>query len=165
MTTCVLLSLQNGMLRSQTYCPTLPSCPVAPNLRIMDSSMSFCNLSFSSNFLTQAPASNGALMSSWAAHSSDRLVAKSCPTLVTPWTVACEAPLSWDSPGKNTDWSGFPFPSPGVLPDLGIDPRSPGWRIPWTEEPGELQSVDLQRVRQDWATNTFTFRIPWWLSL
>ena len=102
MTTCVLLSLQNGMLRSQTYCPTLPSCPVAPNLRIMDSSMSFCNLSFSSNFLTQAPASNGALMSSWAAHSSDKLVAKSCPTLVTPWTVACESPLSWDSPGKNT---------------------------------------------------------------
>ena len=23
------------------------------------------------------------------------------------------------------------------------------WRIPWTEEPGRLQSMDLQRVRQD----------------
>ena len=30
------------------------------------------------------------------------LVAKSCPTLGTPWTVACQAPLAWDSPGKNT---------------------------------------------------------------
>ena len=26
------------------------------------------------------------------------------------------------------------------------------WRIPWTEEPGGLQSMGLQRVRPDWAT-------------
>ena len=25
------------------------------------------------------------------------------------------------------------------------------WRIPWTEEPGGLQSVGSQRVRYDWA--------------
>ena len=31
------------------------------------------------------------------------------------------------------------------------------WRIPWTEEPGRLQFTGLQRVRQDRATNTFTF--------
>ena len=30
------------------------------------------------------------------------------------------------------------------------------WRIPWTEEPGGLQSTGSQRVRQDWATNTTT---------
>ena len=29
------------------------------------------------------------------------------------------------------------------------------WRIPWIEEPGGLQSVGLQRVRYNWATNTF----------
>ena len=28
------------------------------------------------------------------------------------------------------------------------------WRIPWTEEPGGLQSMGLQRVRHDWVTNT-----------
>ena len=28
------------------------------------------------------------------------------------------------------------------------------WRIPWTEEPGGLQSMRLQKVRDDWATNT-----------
>ena len=28
------------------------------------------------------------------------------------------------------------------------------WRIPWTEEPGGLQSMGSQRVRNDWATNT-----------
>ena len=31
------------------------------------------------------------------------------------------------------------------------------WRIPWTkEEPGGPQSMGLQRVRHDWATNTLT---------
>ena len=30
------------------------------------------------------------------------------------------------------------------------------WRIPQTEEPGGLQSMGLQRGRQDWATNTHT---------
>ena len=30
------------------------------------------------------------------------------------------------------------------------------WRIPWTEEPGRLQSMGLQRVEHDWVTNTHT---------
>ena len=30
------------------------------------------------------------------------------------------------------------------------------WRIPWTEEPGRLQSMGSQRVWHDWATNTHT---------
>jgi len=30
-------------------------------------------------------------------------------------------------------------------------------RIPWTEEPGGLQSMGSQRVGNDWATDTFTF--------
>ena len=52
------------------------------------------------------------------------LVAKSCPTLVTPWNVAHQAPLSM---GFSTQeyWSGLPFASPGDLPDQGIEPRSP----------------------------------------
>ena len=29
------------------------------------------------------------------------------------------------------------------------------WRIPWTEEPGRLQSMGLQRVGHDWVTFTF----------
>ena len=32
------------------------------------------------------------------------------------------------------------------------------WKIPWTEEPDALQSMELLRVRQDWLSNfTFTF--------
>ena len=30
-------------------------------------------------------------------------------------------------------------------------------RIPWTAEPGGLQSMGSQRIRHDWVTNTFTF--------
>ena len=52
------------------------------------------------------------------------LVAKSCPTLSTPWTVACQAPLSMGF-SRQEYWSGLPFPSPGYLPDPGIKPGSP----------------------------------------
>ena len=31
------------------------------------------------------------------------------------------------------------------------------WRIPWTEEPGGLQSMGSQRVGQDWVTSHFPF--------
>ena len=53
------------------------------------------------------------------------LVAKSCLTLVTPWTVAHQAPLSMGF-SRQEYWSGLPFPSPEDLPDRGIKPRSPG---------------------------------------
>ena len=52
------------------------------------------------------------------------LVAKSCPTLATPWTIACQAPLSMGF-SRQECWRGLPFPSPGNLPDPGIKPRSP----------------------------------------
>ena len=38
------------------------------------------------------------------------LVAQSCPTLATLWTVACQAPLSMGF-SKQEYWSGLPFPS------------------------------------------------------
>ena len=31
------------------------------------------------------------------------------------------------------------------------------WEIPWTEEPGGLQSMGSERVRHDWTTNTLTY--------
>ena len=42
----------------------------------------------------------------------------------TPWTVACQAPLSMEF-SRQEYWSGLPFPSPEDLPDTGIEPRSP----------------------------------------
>jgi len=37
----------------------------------------------------------------------------------TPWTVACQVPLSMGFP-RQEYWSGLSFPSPGDLPDLRI---------------------------------------------
>ena len=42
----------------------------------------------------------------------------------TPWTVAHQAPPSMGF-SRQEYWSGLPFPSPGDLPDPGIEPRSP----------------------------------------
>ena len=52
------------------------------------------------------------------------LVAKSFPTLATPWTGACQAPLPMGF-FRQEYWSGLPFPSPGDLPNPGIKPESP----------------------------------------
>ena len=43
---------------------------------------------------------------------------------VTPWTVAHQAPPPWGSPGNSTG-VGCHFPSPGDLPDPGVEPRFP----------------------------------------
>ena len=58
---------------------------------------------------------------------------------VTPWTVACKAPLFLGF-FKQEYWSGVVIPSPGDLPDLGIEPRFPTLQadpLP-TEPPGKL---------------------------
>jgi len=43
---------------------------------------------------------------------------------VTPWTVACQTPLSMGF-SRQEYWSGLPFLFPGDLPNPGIKPRSP----------------------------------------
>jgi len=64
-----------------------------------------------------------------------------------------------NSEGKE---SAYNVGDPGSILGLG---KSPGekmathssilsWRIPWTEEPGKLQSIGSQRVRHDWEINT-----------
>ena len=43
---------------------------------------------------------------------------------VTPWTAACQAPLSMGF-SRQEYWSGLPFPSPGNLPNPEIELESP----------------------------------------
>ena len=75
------------------------------------------------------------------------LVAKSCPTLVTPWTVACQAPLSMGFP-RQEYWSGLPFPSPGDLPGPGIEPGSPALQADslLTEPRGKPTTLGLKAM-------------------
>ena len=52
------------------------------------------------------------------------LVALLCPTLVTLWTIAHQAPPSMGFP-REKDRSGLPFPSPADLPNPVTEPMSP----------------------------------------
>ena len=63
------------------------------------------------------------------------LVAQSC---LTPWIVACQASLSMGV-SRQEYWSNVPFPSPGDLPDPGIEPGSPASQADslLTEPPGK----------------------------
>ena len=45
----------------------------------------------------------------------------------------------------HSNW-GFPGGSDGKEVGMAIHSRIVAWRIPWTEEPGRLQSMGLQRV-------------------
>ena len=59
--------------------------------------------------------------------------------VATPWTVAYQAPPSVGF-SRQEYWSGLPFPSPGDLPNPGIEPGSPTLRadtLP-SEPPGKL---------------------------
>ena len=46
---------------------------------------------------------------------------------VSPWTVACQGPLSMGF-SRQEYWSGLPYPSSRDLPDPGMEPRSPAWK-------------------------------------
>ena len=54
------------------------------------------------------------------------LVTQLCPTLCDP--MDCQALLSMEF-SRQGYWSGLPFPSPGDLPDPGIEPGSPALQV------------------------------------
>ena len=55
-----------------------------------------------------------------------------------PWTVAYQAPPSTGF-SRQEYWSGLPFPSPGNLPNPGIEPWSPAFQADalTSEPPGK----------------------------
>ena len=75
------------------------------------------------------------------------------PLFATPWTVAHQAPQSMEF-SRQECWSGLLFPSPGDIPNPGIESRSPPLQsdsLP-SEPPGKpIQAIgslqrDLNRV-------------------
>ena len=81
--------------------------------------------------------------------------------------------LKWASLVAQTVRNSPVIQETGVQSLGGEDPLEEGmaalqyfvWRIPWTEEPGGLQSIGSQRVGQDWATNTMHWDAVWFGSL
>ena len=49
-------------------------------------------------------------------------------SLGTQWTVASQASLSTGFP-RQEYWNGLPFPSPGDIPNPGIEPESPALQV------------------------------------
>ena len=92
----------------------------------------------------------------------------------TPWTVACQVPLSMEF-SRPEYWGGLPFPCPGDLPNPAIKPKSPALQADssLSEPPGKpqlssdmcknhlLQSSDCFRA-QDPSHRSFTAdQWPW----
>ena len=65
----------------------------------------------------------------------------------TPWTVTLQAPLSMGF-SRQEYWSGLPFPSPGDLPDPGIEPRSPALQVDSlpSEPTGKPKRTDYELI-------------------
>ena len=74
----------------------------------------------------------------------------------TPWTLARQALLSMGFAGRE-HWSGLPFPSPGDLPNLGIESGSPALQADslLSEPPGKSSPAFLgdKNFRKDKSGN------------
>ena len=68
----------------------------------------------------------------------------------TLWTVAYQASLSMGF-SRQEYWSGLPFPSPGDLPDPGIEPGSPAL---------EADALTMSSANSESLTSSFPIWIP-----
>ena len=71
-----------------------------------------------------------------------------------PWTVAHQAPLSMRFLSQE-HWNGLPFPSPGELPSLGMEPASPVWQansLPLNHLESPSHELVILQVEESGAT-------------
>ena len=105
-------------------------------------------------------------------------VIHSCLTLATPWTVACQTPLSMGF-SRQEYWSGLPFPSPEDISNLGIKRKSPAlqadslptelWgKLPasWSFQMSQFfvsggQSIGVQHQSFQWILKIDLLRMVW----
>ena len=66
-------------------------------------------------------------------------------SFAAPWTLARQAPLSMGFP-RQEHWSELPFLSPGDLPNLGTEPRSPTLQADVKNIKGIFDSNRIQSV-------------------
>ena len=71
----------------------------------------------------------------------------------------------WDFPGENTEVDcHFLLIYVFMCMEKALAPHSStlAWRVPWTEEPGGLQSMGSLRVGHDWETSLWLFTFIHW---
>ena len=83
---------------------------------------------------------------------------------VTPWTVAHQAPPSMEF-SRQEYWSGLPFPSPGDLPNSGIEPGSPALQADtlWLRGETKVQTTTLflRDLYENWGTELLLKPLIW----
>ena len=89
------------------------------------------------------------ITSNWRLKARTSLVVQTVKHLSTMWETQVPS-LGWEDPLKK---------------EMAIHSRTTAWKIPWTEEPGRLQSMGSQRVGQDWATSLFHKEFGHYLKL
>ena len=68
-------------------------------------------------FTTEIPRKPGEMVQFSSVQSLSRV-----RLLRPPWTITCQSPLSMGF-SRQEYWSGLPFPSPGIFPIQGLNPR------------------------------------------
>ena len=135
----------HGLQQARLLCPSL-----SPGVRLNSCPLGWwCYLTISSS----AALSPIAFCLKW-----NEVKSLSCVQLfATPWTVAYQASPSMGF-SRQEYWSGLPFPSPGDLPDPGIEPRSPAsWADAVTSEPPGKPNEDFMLISQGTLLNAL-----WW---
>ena len=72
----------------------------------------------------------------------------------SPWTslvaqMVKSLPTMWETRVQSLDQENL------LQKEMATHSSTLTWKIPWTEEPGRLQSMGLQRVRHNWVTSLF----------
>ena len=70
---------------------------------------------------------------------------------VTPWTAACQAPLSMEF-SRQEYWSGLPCPLSGDLPNPGIEPRSPALQADYSPSESSGKPRGSSQPREDFIS-------------
>ena len=82
---------------------------------------------------------------------SNKILSSLTVTARLPWWLsgkesACQCRRRKRTWVQSLDWDDL------LEKEMTTDSSIVAWEIPWTEEPGGLQSMGLQRVRHDWVT-------------
>ena len=80
------------------------------------------------------------------------LVVKSCPILVTPWTIACQASLTMGFP-RQEYWNGLPLPSPVYMLDFN-------WKKKKKKITSARSSVTLRVTQNNWECSYRLRELP-----
>ena len=146
--------LTMGFSRQEYWRKSISFSRASSQLR--DQSHVSCSSCIADRFITAEPLGNSQYFKYQLNSLALNSLFKMCMCMVShvwlfasPWTVACQAPLSMGF-SRQEYWSGLPFPSSRTLPDPGIEPTSLlstalAGRFTWVPD-NNLQNFNLPSV-------------------